>query len=51
MKCGNCGKSVRFIEGSWFHTWWVRDGAHGLIPAGPRKWTRTRIKPSASSEG
>jgi len=34
VKCNNCGKTVRFVEGRWFHTWWVRDGEHGSIPAG-----------------
>jgi len=34
MKCGNCGKTIRFVEGRFFHTWWVVDGEHGRIPAG-----------------
>jgi len=34
MKCENCGKTVRFVEGRWFHTWWVKDAEHGSIAAG-----------------
>jgi hypothetical protein len=33
-KCHNCGKPIRWVEGSWFHTWWVKDPVLGSIPAG-----------------
>ena len=33
-KCKNCGKTIRWVEGRWFHTWWLRDPDLGSVPAG-----------------
>jgi hypothetical protein len=33
-RCEHCGKSVRYVEGKWFHTWWVKDPEFGSLPAG-----------------
>ena len=33
-KCANCGKTIRWVEFGWFHTWWVQDPEFGATASG-----------------
>ena len=33
-KCRSCGRRIRWVEGNWYHVWWVQDRQYGTQPAG-----------------